>query len=96
MKTAEVPVEASNAMSVVEQYHQPTRRSYSIIKRDAPDTSARDALQMAVKPVNESIGSHVLVPTLLIYGTLSRLGLPFDNPHPSVYKRAQIVRKTTE
>lgn len=51
---------------------------------------------MAVKSVNDSIGPHGLVPTLLAYDTLPRLCLPFDQPHPSLYKRAQAVRKATE
>lgn len=83
-------------MSVVERYHQPVRRAYFIIKREAPDTPDADALQMAMKIVKDFIGPHGLVPTLLVYGTLPRLVLPSDHAHSSLVKRATAVRRATE
>lgn len=43
---------------------------------------------MAVKRINESIGPHVLVPTIPVYCALLRLGLPFDQPNKSLYERS--------
>lgn len=83
-------------MPVVECYHQPLRRAFAIIKHDALDTPDTDALHMAVKLVNDSIGAHGLIPTLLAYGSLSRLGFPKDPSQPSMYKRASAVRKATK
>lgn len=66
IKATEVPIEDSNAISVVERYHQPLRRSYLIIQRKAPDTNKKDALKMGVKSINDYIGPHGLVSTLLV------------------------------
>lgn len=34
LKTKEVPVEAANSMGIVERYHRPLQRAYSIIKEE--------------------------------------------------------------
>lgn len=84
-------------MSVfVERYRRPLGSSNSIIKREAPDTSDKEALQMAVKNINDSIGHHGLVPSLPVYSALRHLGLTFDQPLPSLYMRARAARKVTE
>lgn len=82
-------------MSLVERYQLPVRRAYNIIKNEASDTGVEEALQMAVKSVNDSAGPDVLVPTLLVYGALPRLGLSSDPPKPSTFKRAVAVQKAT-
>lgn len=43
---------------------------------------------MAVKAVNDSAGPEGLVPTLLFFGALPRLGLPNDCPTPSALKQS--------
>lgn len=50
---------------------------------------------MAVKSVSDSVGSDGLVPALLVYGTLPRLGLPHEKLTPSTVQRATALRKTT-
>lgn len=96
IQTKGVPIESPNSMSFVERYHVPVRRAYNIINAEAPDTDPEQALQMAVKSVNDSAGPDGLVPTLLVYGALPRLGLPSDPPTPSSFKRAVAVRKATQ
>lgn len=88
-----MPVEAAMAMSIVECYHAPLRRKFQIIKHETFDTNDTCALQMAVKSVNDSIGPHGYVPSLLVYGALLRLGLATDQPHTSIYKRPTAIRK---
>lgn len=56
--TKEVSIESANSMFVVERYHQPIRKAFSIIRNEAPDTSDTDALQMEVKRMNHSMGPH--------------------------------------
>lgn len=51
---------------------------------------------MVVKSVNDSIGPDGLVPTLLVYGALPRLGFPTDRPTPPTFQRAVALRKATE
>ena len=80
--TKPVPVESPNSMTYVERYHVPLKRAYAIIRKDLPKISDEEVLQYAVKAVNDSVGPDGLVPTLLVYGALPRLGLPTDKPAP--------------
>lgn len=79
-------------MSIVERYHQSIPIAHTIIKSKAPDAPEIDALQMAVTSENDSFRSHVLVPTVIFYGTLSRLGRHANGAHPSQVKRLTTVR----
>ena len=93
VQTKAVPVEAPQSMTVVERYHAPLRKAYMVIKKEAPELDNDSALQAAVKAVNDTAGPDGLVPTLLVYGALPRLGLRTDPPAPSIFRRAQAVRK---
>lgn len=93
--TKSIPIEAAHSMSIVERYHAPIRRAYKIICDEAPDMDKDTALQMSVKAINDSVGPDGLVPTLLVFGALPRLGLPSDRPTPSTFKRAIALRKAT-
>lgn len=93
--TKPVPVESAHSMNYVERYHEPLRRAFKIIKQEAPDLDPDAALQCAVKSVNDSAGPDGLVPTLLVYGALPRLGLPTDKPTSSMLQRGNAVRKAT-
>lgn len=64
--TKSVPVEAHNSIGMVERYHQPLRRAYSIFEVEFPHLSKEMKLQMAVKAVNDTAGPDGLVPTLLV------------------------------
>lgn len=93
--TRQVPVESPNSLTYVERYHEPIRKAYKCVKQEAPDLDSEAALQMAVKAVNDSTGPNGLVPTLLVYGALPRLGLPNDAPTPSTFKRAVALKHAT-
>lgn len=93
--TESVPNESPNSMSFVEHYHVPVRRAYNIIKHETPDTSEEEAHQMAVKSVNDSAGTNCLVPMLLFYSALPRLGLPSAPSMPSTFNRAVSLRNAT-
>lgn len=54
------------------------------------------ALQSAVRAVNDSVGPNGLVPTLLFYGDLLRLGVPKEPSTPSMYQRATAVQKAPQ
>lgn len=86
--TKSVPVGAANSISIVERYQSLLRRSFSIIKKEASDVHNDYALQLAVKAMNDIIGSNILVPSLLVFGALPGLVLPTDLPMPSTFKRA--------
>ena len=95
--TKGIPVESPQSMSPVERYHAPLRRAYNIIASESPaNTDPALILQAAVKACNDSVGPDGLIPNLLVFGTIPRLGLPNDLPAPATYKRAAAVRKATE
>ena len=96
ISTKSVPVEAEYSMSIVERYHSPLRRAYRIIRAEAPSMDKESALQAAVKALNDSAGPDGLIPTLLVYGALPRLGFPTDGPSPTTIERAVAVRKATK
>ncbi len=94
--TNAIPVESANSMSFVERYHKPLKRAYKIMEKEAPSLDPESLLQGALKALNDSTGPDGLVPTLLVYGALPRLGLPIDKPSPTMYERAIAVRKATD
>lgn len=84
VETKAIPVESANSMTEVERYREPILRAYRIVRDEAPDLDKESALQAAVKSVNASVGPNGLVPTLLVYGALPRLGFSTDQPFPSM------------
>ena len=87
-----VPVEAHHSIGIVERYHKPLRRAYDIIREEIPDIQRDNALQMAVKAVNDTAGPDGLTPTLLVFGTYPRM-VQSDPPSPSVLQRADAIKK---
>ncbi len=87
-----VPVKAHNSIGIVERYHGPIRRAYSIITAKIPDISKDMALQMAFKAINDTAGPNGLVPTLLVYGAYPRI-TEHDPPLLLVTQRALAVKK---
>lgn len=86
IKTKSIPLESANSMSIAERYHSPICRAYNIILSEALDLYEEAALQMVVKHLNNSIGSNGPVPTLLVFGAPSRLGLPYNSQLLLTYK----------
>lgn len=90
----EAPIECPTTMSHVERYHGPLRVAYARIRAEDPKTSQENALQLAVKCVNDTMGPEGLVPTLLVFGSLPR---PARNvPADTQLRRARIVEKTCQ
>jgi hypothetical protein len=93
--TKSVPVEAHNSIGMVERYHGPLRRVYSIINTELPDLGKNKKLQMAFKALNDSIGPDGLVPTLLVYGAWPRI-VKSDAPNLTVIQRRAALDKVQE
>eukprot|EP00171_Calliarthron_tuberculosum_P018717 IDg18717t1 len=89
--TKPIPVEPANSMNYVKRYHSPLRHSYNIIRAEFPNT-----LQYAVKALNVSAGPDGLVPTLLVFGALPRIGFPTGKLALVTYERATAVHKASE
>ncbi|POS82147.1 hypothetical protein EPUL_006114 [Erysiphe pulchra] len=90
----EFPVEAHNSIGKVERYHSPLRRAYKIIldELNGHKVPKEIILQMAVKAMNDSVGPHGLIPTLLVYGAYPRMTKD-SAPSPSVTVRAEAINK---
>ena len=87
-----VPMEAHHSIGIVERYHAPIRRAYSIIITEIRDLEPEMALQMAFKAINDTTGPDSLVPTLLVYSAYPRM-TEHDTPSPTVTQRAAAVKK---
>ncbi|OXV09105.1 hypothetical protein Egran_03132, partial [Elaphomyces granulatus] len=95
VSTEPVPVEAHNSIGIVERYHLPLRRAYTIIAEELKGISGINkemVLQMAVKAVNDTAGPNGLVPTLLVFGAYPRMA-KLDPPAPSIAVRSKAIEK---
>jgi len=96
--TKEVPVEAAHSMGIVERYHKPLRRAYTVIMDEFKENNKNTiwdrtlVLQMAVKAVNDTAGPDGITPTLLVFGAYPRMSA-LDPPAPSIAQRATAIKK---
>ena len=96
--TNEVPVEAAHSIGIVERYHKPLRRAYTVImdefKENGNITMWNKALilQMAVKAINDTAGPDGITPTLLVFGAFPRMS-ELNPPAPSIAQRATAIKK---
>ena len=88
-------VEAHYSIGIVERYHGPLQRAYSIITIEIPSIKPDLALQMSFKAINDSVGPNGLVPTLLVFGAYSRM-TEQDAPSPSITQHAVAMRKAID
>ncbi|KHJ31791.1 hypothetical protein EV44_g4252 [Erysiphe necator] len=78
---------------MVKRYHHvPLRRAFEIIAEEIPGLIKDYILQMAVKAVNDTVGSDGLTPTLLVIGTYHCMAM-LDAPHPTMIERSRIAQK---
>jgi hypothetical protein len=88
-----IPVKAHYSIGKIERYHGLIRRAFEIIIANlSNDVTPDNALQIAVKAVNDTAGPNGFIPTLLMFGTYPRLSLS-SPPFPSITARAAAVRK---
>ena len=86
-------VEAHYSICMVEHYHGPLRRVYSIITIEIPGIEPELALQMTFKAINNSAGPNGLVLTLLVFGVYPRIS-ELDAPSASITQHAMAMKKT--
>ncbi len=87
-----VLVEAHHSIGMVERYHGPLRRIYSIIISEMPTIDPESALQMSFKALNDSVGPDGLVPTLLVFGAYLRM-TESDASSPTITQRSMAMKK---
>ena len=66
-------VETHHFIDQIEKYHEFLRKIYLIIISKISNIDSNQNLQMIFKTINDSIESHDLMPTLLIFGAYSRM-----------------------
>lgn len=95
-ETNAVLIEVPSSVSFAESYHTPVGSAFLIIKFDADDLSDKEALQMSEWSVNYSVGPNGLIPSLLVYGAIPRLGVSDEQPSAKTYNRATTLQEATE
>ena len=95
IQTKCIPVEAHHSVGLVERYHLPIRRAYTIITEElkSQNTTEDMRLQMAVKAVNNTAGYDGLVPTFLVFGAYPRISSS-DAPSTTTLERARVIKMT--
>ena len=83
ISTKSVPVEAHWSIRIVERAHPVLCRAYQIITEELQDVTKEQALQMAIKAVNDTAGPDGLVPMLLVFGAYPWMS-ELDPPAPSI------------
>ena len=83
ISTKSVPVEAHWSIGIMERAHPVLRRAYQIITEELQDVTKEQALQMAIKAVNDTAGPDGLVPMLLVFGAYPWMS-ELDLPAPSI------------
>lgn len=86
------PVETHYSINMVEHYHRPLQRVYSIIITKIPGIEADLVLQMFFKAINNSIGSNKLVPILLVFDAYFRI-TKLDVLSLSIIQHAMALQK---
>ena len=85
-------MEAHYSISMVEHYHGPLRRVYSIFSHKISGIKPDLPLQMFFKTINNSKGPNRLVFTLLVFGIDPRM-TELDAPSPSIIQYAMTMKK---
>jgi len=65
--------ESHNSLGAGERYHAVLRNIYRRVKRDHLDAPPEVVLALTVSAMNQTIGPHGLVPTLLVIGLIPRI-----------------------
>lgn len=96
IKCQKVAIEAANRISLIKRYHELSHRANNIIKTKYSKFTFEEALLGYLKSINDSTGPHNLVPTLLIFGTMTSLDNPSDTSHPYIAKCPAAVVKAAK
>lgn len=91
-------VESHNSLGSGEKYHSPLRRIFLKVKDTYPHLDNKIILKLSVKSMNDTMGPHGLVPSLLVFGILPRFpisntGLPDQRDR---MKAMQVARAEME
>ena len=83
-------VKSHSSLGIGERLHGTLRRIYKKVRADFPDASPFILLKIAVKAMNDTIGENGLVPSLLVFGIVSRSPI-ISTEIPSQRERMKIL-----
>ena len=86
-------VKTHHFIEQIERYHEFFRKIYLIIISKILDIDSNQSLQMTFKVINDSIGSHGLMSTLLIFGAYFRMN-ESDAFASNITQRSIAMKKT--
>ena len=89
------PVEAHHPIGMVERYHGPLCRVYSIITTEIPGIEPDSALQISFKSINNSVGPNGLVFILLVFDAYPKM-TESDILSPSITQHAMAMKKALD
>ena len=86
------PIESHSSIGIVERFHSPIRHVFQKIQQ-GPDKDATKELRLALatKAVNDTIGIHGYVPTILVYGALPSIVLGEACSHAVQHQRMRMM-----
>lgn len=87
-----VLVEAHNFIGIIKNYHWPLQRVYFIIITEIPGIKSDLMLQISFKAINNLVGLHGLVSTLLVFDTYPRI-TKIDTSSPSIIQCPMAMQK---
>lgn len=68
-----IEIESHNSIVKGERYHYPLRRIFEVKRSTYNKLSNKTILRMSIKTINGTIGPNELVPSLLVFVTLTTL-----------------------
>ena len=88
-------VKTHHFIDQIERYHEPFRKIYLIIISKILDIDSNQSLQMIFKTINDSVESHDLISTLLVFDAYSRMS-ESDAFVSNITQRSIAMKKTMD
>lgn len=73
IKLIHTGTESHNSLSLCEKYYATLRTIYQKWRCDFPNLTCHISLQKSVQTINEAVGSHDLVPSILDFGIIPKI-----------------------
>ena len=83
-------IEAHNSLGIGERLHDPLRRIYRKIRKNATGTNQQTALRLTLKAMNDTMGENGLVPSLLVFGIIPRFPV-ISSQLPAQSERMEVL-----
>jgi hypothetical protein len=88
-----VSIETHHSIEMMKRYHEPLRRTYSIISTEISEIDSELALQMTFKVINDSTELNDLISTLLVFDVYLRM-TEMNASSSTIIQRAIAMKKT--